>query len=129
MVGMLDFSIYGTRDAAMNWALRVDRQMAQAGFEKGKASGRLYRHEGRKISTLVHGDDYVSVGKRKDIEWLKGKIEKEFDIKTHIIGLGEGLEREAKVLNRVIRATEEGWEYEGDQRHGEILVRDRDDEQ
>ena len=29
-----------------------------------------------------------------------------------------------KVLSRVIRVTEDGWEYEGDQRHGEILVRE-----
>ena len=30
--------------------------------------------------------------------------------------------QEAKILNRVIRATETGWEYESDQRHAEIIL-------
>ena len=30
--------------------------------------------------------------------------------------------KEGKVLNRVIRITESGWEYEADQRHGELIV-------
>ena len=30
--------------------------------------------------------------------------------------------REAKILNRVVRATESGWEYECDQRHVEIIL-------
>ena len=32
--------------------------------------------------------------------------------------------KEVRVLNRVVRWTESGWEYEADQRHGEIIVRD-----
>ena len=31
-------------------------------------------------------------------------------------------QREGRILNRVVRWTEEGWEYEADQRHAEILV-------
>ena len=30
--------------------------------------------------------------------------------------------REAKILNRIIRATPEGWDYECDQRHAEIMI-------
>ena len=30
--------------------------------------------------------------------------------------------KESKILNRVVRATNEGWEYESDQRHVEIIV-------
>ena len=29
---------------------------------------------------------------------------------------------EGKILNRVVRATPQGWEYESDQRHAEIIV-------
>ena len=32
--------------------------------------------------------------------------------------------REDTVLNRTIRATEQGWEYEADQRHADILVKE-----
>ena len=41
-----------------------------------------------------------------------------------MIGKGEDEVREARVLNRVIRVDEKGWEYEPDQRHAEMIVRD-----
>ena len=45
-------------------------------------------------------------------------------MKTQILGHSgrEGVLREAKILNRVIRATQQGWEYECDQRHVEIIL-------
>ena len=30
------------------------------------------------------------------------------------------------MLNRIIRYTEHGWEYEADQRHAEIIIQDLD---
>jgi hypothetical protein len=72
----------------------------------------------------VHGDDYVTVGKRSDVEWFKGELEHKFEIKTSIAGRDKDLEDEVRVLNRIIRRTRSGWELEGDQRHGEIVVRD-----
>ena len=62
-----------------------------------------------------------------------------FEIKTQVIG-SEGADlrtcpgpvpegtavqvvQEGRVLNRVIRSKENGWEYEGDRRRGEIIVR------
>ncbi len=71
----------------------------------------------------MHGDDFVSTGCRESLQWFKTRVEGRFEIKTKLIGTGEGESREEHVLNRVIRATEEGWEYEPDQRHGEIIVR------
>lgn len=35
-------------------------------------------------------------------------------------------EKEVRVLGRVIRFTDKGWEYEADQRHAEIIVNDLD---
>ena len=32
--------------------------------------------------------------------------------------------REARVLNRVFRVTDDGWEYEGDQRHADLRVQE-----
>ena len=62
----------------------------------------------------------MTVGEPEDLEWLKGEMQKRFEIKTQWIGHNE--EVEGKVLNRVVRITEEGWEYEADQRHGELIV-------
>ena len=39
-----------------------------------------------------------------------------------MIGAGVGEVREARVLNRILRITELGWEYEPDQRHAEMIV-------
>ena len=30
--------------------------------------------------------------------------------------------KETRILNRVLRVTQEGWEYEADQRHGELII-------
>ena len=45
-----------------------------------------------------------------------------FEIKTNLVGPGE--EKEAKILNRIIRVDEEGWQYEADQRHAEVLIQE-----
>ena len=48
---------------------------------------------------------------------------KRFEVKTKVIGTGEGEVSEARVLSRIIRVSEQGWEYEGDQRHAELIVK------
>ena len=72
--------------------------------------------------TLVHGGDFITVGNRKNIRWFKNKLEGRFEIKEKIIGQGEGQDRDARVLNWIIRVTSEGWEYEPNERHVDILI-------
>ena len=45
-------------------------------------------------------------------------------MKTQVVGHSgkEGVAREARILNRLVRATRDGWEYECDQRHVEIIL-------
>ena len=71
----------------------------------------------------VHGDDFATTGRLEDTIWLEKELQDRFDIKTHMIGKGQDLSQEGKVFNRVIRRTEEGWEYEADPRHAELIVR------
>ena len=78
----------------------------------------MYYNKERKLRTLVHGDDYASVGSLANLPWLKGQLEATFEMKSVICGVV----REAKILNRIIRASPEGWEYECDQRHAEIII-------
>ena len=40
------------------------------------------------------------------------------------MGLKEGESREERILNRVIRVTEKGWEYEADQRHADLIIQE-----
>ena len=52
------------------------------------------------------------------------KLEDKYEIKTTVVGRRPGLKKEVRILNRVVRWTEGGWEYEADQRHGEIIVKE-----
>ena len=58
---------------------------------------------------LVHGDDFVSTGTRKNLMWLKKMIDERFEAKTTIIGHGPNDIHETRVLNRTIRAVPSGW--------------------
>ena len=123
-VGLLDKSLYGTRDAAVNWGNTVEKHLKKIGFRQGIASDSLYYHKAKGISTLVHGDDYVSVAGEAQLKWLEKELEKAYEIKTSLVGKAKSMSKEVRVLNRIIRWTPQGWEYEADQRHGEIIVRE-----
>ena len=55
---------------------------------------------------------------------MRGELESRFDMKITIVGYSQAtnVQSEGKILNRIIRATAAGWEYECDQRHVEVLV-------
>lgn len=96
--------------------------MVKLGFRVGRYNPCTYYHSNLHIKTLVHGDDFMSVGSKGDCVWLKNMLEKRFDIKTKIIGSGDGEAKEERILNRVIRVSRDGWELEADQRHADIIV-------
>ena len=56
------------------------------------------------------------------MHWMKGMMEKRFEIKTKIIGKEPQESQEERILNRIIRVAPYGWEYEADQRHADIIV-------
>ena len=122
LVGYLNQSLYGTRDAAANFQKEVKKFMQGIGFRVGKYNPCTYFHRGRQLKTLVHGDDFVTSGSREDCQWLKEKLEGRFEIKSKVVGMGDQEVREERILNRIIRVTEEGWEIEADQRHADILI-------
>ena len=82
----------------------------------------VFYHAERHIMTLVHGDAYLSSGSKSDLGWLESKLAAAYEIKTQRIGAGDGCEREGKVLNRIVRYTEEGYELEADPRHAELII-------
>ena len=65
----------------------------------------------------------MTTGYREEVQKFKTWLEKRFEIKTRVGNReSESEVAEARVLNRVIRRTEQGWEYEPDQRHAEIII-------
>ena len=57
------------------------------------------------------GDDII-VALCKEIEWLVREMEKECELKYTILGPEAGLSKEVRVLNRSVRWTPDGIQYE-----------------
>ena len=122
LVGKLELSMYGTRDAPANWQEEIAKNMKSWQFSRGLYNSWTYRHRDRDLQVLVHGDDFVAVGSLDGVTWFKDMLEGRFKIKCHVLGSKPGLEKEGRILNRIIRVTDDGWEYEADQRHAELIV-------
>ena len=86
----------------------------------------MFHHPVRGIRCLVHGDDFVSTAGPEELKWMNKKLEERFEIKTTMVGrnAADGEQPEAHILNRVIRVTENGREYEADERHADLIVRE-----
>ena len=123
MVGLLQLSLYGTRDAAANFQAEVRKFLLSEGFSQSAYSPQVYWHRARDLKTFVHGDDFVTSGARTEAVWLRDRLMQRFEIKTHIIGAGAEDVSEHRVLGRIIRVTPSGWEYEADPRHAELLIK------
>ena len=99
--------------------------MHDLGFERGNASHCVLVHKERGITTAVYGDDFTSAGRKSQLDWSKQSMEVRYELKELArLGPGAGDDKEAKILNRVIRWTEAGLEYEADPRQLEQLLRD-----
>ena len=126
MVGELKLSLYGTRDAAQNWASEYTTFLQNIGFVKGYASPCNFQCDARGISLTVHGDDFIIVGGESQLEWLGGKMRERYELKMEVLGTKATQTEEVRILNRVIRWTTSAIEYEPDQRHVEKILRDLD---
>jgi hypothetical protein len=97
--------------------------MTSIGFDAGGYNACTYFHRQRNLVSMVHGDHFVTAGEEEDAKWLECKPKERFEIKTHVIGSKSTMSQEGKVLNRVLRRTPEGWEYEADPRHAELIIK------
>ena len=68
--GLLQQSLYGTRDAVLSWERELSNFLSSLGFTRGKASPCLHHNERRGVSAVVHGDDVTCVASRKEVEWV-----------------------------------------------------------
>ena len=53
----------------------------------------------------------------------EGRAVKKFEIKTEIVGSAPDEKKETRLLNRIISIDKDGWYYEADQRHADLIVR------
>ena len=121
--GRLNFSLYGTRDAASNWEECYSQALVKLGFRTGMSSPCIFHHPERGISTVVHGDDFTSLAVEEQLIWLRDSLEQVFLIKDRgILGPEKHNLKEIRWLNRVIAWEPSCIRFEADQRHSEILM-------
>ena len=101
-VAQLNLSLYGTRDAAMNWAKTFTDFLVTQGFVTGKASPCNFIHAARDIAMTVHGGDFTCSASEDDLAWAKRTMEGKFEIKSEVPGPGPQHARQIRVLTRVI---------------------------
>ena len=70
----------------------------------------------------MHGDDFTITGPEVELGWLEAQMKAKYEIKTETFGPGAHQKQEIRVLNRTIRWTAAGIEYEPDQMHAEIII-------
>ena len=116
--------MYGTRAAADGWQEEYSASLvSKMGFVQGQSCPCVFRHSERDIVVTVHGDDFTSVGGKPDLDWFEEAMKGSYEL-TIQPRLGPGREdaKEGLILNRVVRYTDEGLEYEADPRQAEKLI-------
>ena len=117
-------SLYGTRDAALNWTTAYTSVLVQKmGLVQGKATPCAFFSEKLQVRTVVHGDDFVSEGPEEGLRAMDTMLRKEFEIKTEILGPDPRKHVQSiKILNRIITWGKDGISWEPDPRHAELIV-------
>ena len=121
VVGRLVKCMYGTRDAAQGWENTYRRALKTLGFWRGRASPCVFSHESREVFLTVHGDDFFATGAPDDLDWFEKALLKTFEGKVK--GRLTQADDELRILNRIVRRTDAGYEWEADQRHAEMLIK------
>ena len=75
-------SMYGTRDAALNWASEYSETPLAAGFESGRANPCLFWNPKTDVSIFVHGDDFVAIGSPRYFKETRETLEDNYKIKV-----------------------------------------------
>ena len=119
--------MYGTQKAADGWQSEYSGTLIAMGFVQGTASACVFSHPGRSIVVSVHGDDFTAAGACEDLDWYEAELAKRYEISLGWrLGPGPDDRKEATILNRVVRWTAKGLEYEADPRQAERLIHDLD---
>ncbi len=122
--GLLNFWLYGMRPASHGWQEEYTKQLEAMGFVAGVASPCCFYRKSDDVCCVVHGDDFTMLGSRSGLDWFKGRIGNKFEIKYKgRMGERDTDMKSVRILNRAATMTTAGIEYESDQRHAEIIVK------
>jgi len=115
--------VYGTRDAGKLWEDCYTQALEGMGFVTGISNPCTFYHPDKKISIVVHGDDFTALAGDAELDWYETELKKSFEIKIRgRLGLGCKGPQEIRILNRLVSVGEHGLTYEADPRHTDLLM-------
>ena len=83
----------------------------------------VFWHTSRSLVSSVHGDNFATAGSKPDLDCFELGLEAKHELRRgRRIGPGKDDDQEGRVLNRVVRWTEDSLEYEADPRQAEKLI-------
>ena len=121
-VGKLVKTLYGTRDAPVAWQKVVKEDMFRLGFTECLRTTGVYFHRDRDLRVVTHVDDFLVAGEYQHLKWLRGELEKTYELKVQLAGWQPGDSRELSFLGRTIRLLNSGIELEGDDKQVKGLI-------
>ena len=72
----------------------------------------------------IHGVDYASIGKPRELKWMKAQLESKCIVKTETLGPGADNKQQVKFFTRVVGCDDtHGITYEAEPRHTEIIFK------
>ena len=123
-VGKLVRCMYGTRDAGAIWESCYTSALVKIGFIQGGASPCCFYHPIWQVNVVVHGDDFTALGTPEELTMYEKGMQEVFECKLKgRLGTGPEDCKEMRVLNRIVRVTDNGLLYEADPRHAEMLIK------
>ena len=72
----------------------------------------------------MHGGDFAITDPEWELICVETQMKNKYEIKTEHLGPDSTQKQEIRVLNTTIRWTAVGIEYEPDQRHAEIIIKE-----
>ena len=120
MVGRLNLSVYGARDAAQNSQSEFIESLVGSGFVKGKSSPLKFHHASRQLHLIVHGDGSTTIGPTTAPKWFQHLLDERYECKRKVLVPDDG--KTARVFNRMLIWDADGNHHEVDQRHVELIA-------
>ena len=95
------------------WEYEYRDLMIKAGFKACKSSPCVFWFESKGLRAVIHGDDFTMLGPEQSLMWFRGEASRRFKAKFRGM-LGPDMKDNISIviLNRVVRWTEQGIEYE-----------------
>jgi len=123
MCALLLRHMYGTRAAADGWQEEYSTSLIAMGFVQGTSCTTIFHHPSRSLKCTVHGDDFTCLGPRSSMTWFEEQLGAKYEYTCGgRLGPGPTDDKEGMILNRVVRWSDNGIEWEADPRQSEKLV-------